>query len=326
MNRRKRSATRISSNNNQTSRFFKIWVQQHLQAFFFSLGQLYRYPLSSLLTAAVIGIALALPAGFYLGLENARLVSSGWDNTVHITAFLKSEVDDNTAIALTQRLSEDAAFQKVRYITRELALEEYRRSSGYAEAIDALDENPLPALLLIQPQLDSMIDGHDDQLIKMLQALPEIETAQYDQQWIKRLNAIIIIVQRVVMVLAVFLALAVLLIIGNTIRMSIYNRREEIEIIKLFGATDAFIHRPFLYSGFWYGISGGVIAWALISLSLLLLKYPVSELANLYASTHQLIGLSGQDTLILLGCGVELGLIGSWISVKRHLAALDSSE
>ncbi len=324
MKRRRRSATKVNRNN-RSSRILNIWIQQHLQAFFFSLGQLYRYPFSSLLTAAVIGIALALPTGFYLGLENARLVSSGWDDTVHITAFLKPGVDDHQAATLVERLSEDTAIQEVLYITRDRALEEYRRSSGYAEAIDALDENPLPALLLIQPQLSNLTEAQNDQLIQMLQALPEVETAQYDQQWVKRLNAIIMIIQRLVMVLAVFLALAVMLIIGNTIRMSIYNRREEIEIIKLFGATDAFIHRPFLYSGFWYGMSGGLIAWALISLSLMLLKHPVSELASLYASTHQLIGLSGQNTLILLACGIALGLMGSWISVKRHLTAMDSS-
>lgn len=314
---------KTSRNNNRINRFLKTWALQNLQACISSLGLFCRQPISSFLTASVIGIALALPTGFYLSLENARLVSSGWDNSVQITAFLNLEVDNATAASLAEQLSEYDNIKSVQFITRELALEEYRRSSGYAEAIDALDENPLPSLLIIQPQLAALADEQDEKLIATLNEIPEIEIAQYDQQWVKRLNTIIVIIQRAIYILAVFLALAVLLIIGNTIRMAIYNRRSEIEVIKLFGATDAFVHRPFLYSGFWYGLSGGLIAWCLISLSLLLLKQPISDLAQLYASSYQLVGLSGKDITILLGTGVLLGLAGSWISVQRHLKAVE---
>jgi len=323
MNKRSKKTTTIARTTNRLNRLISTWMMQHLQAFIYSLGQICRYPISSFLTAAVIGIALALPTGFYLILENAKLVSAGWDNSVQITVFLKTDINDETAITLAQRLSERDKIKDVKFITRDLALEEYRLSSGYAEAIDALNENPLPSLLLIQPEFSQLGETHDDQLIKQLNEIPEIDNAQYDQQWVKRLHSIIFIVQRTVLILAAFLALAVLLIIGNTIRMAIYNRRSEIEVIKLFGATDAFIHRPFLYSGLWFGLSGGFIAWLLISLSLMLLNKPVNDLAHLYSSTYQLIGLNSKNILILLGTGVILGLVGSWISVQRHLKAIE---
>ncbi|OGT65140.1 MAG: hypothetical protein A2W69_02785 [Gammaproteobacteria bacterium RIFCSPLOWO2_02_47_7] len=302
---------------------FEIWLLQHLQAIIFSLGQLCRNPIASFLTASVIGISLALPAGFFIILENTRLITAGWEGSVEITAFLKMDVDDDAAREFAKKLSGQSDIAKVDLITREQALEEYRQLSGYTHALDALDENPLPSLLLIKPALGEFSEKTAEELLNKLQAVPEIENAQYDQQWVKRLNAIIGIVQRIVLILAVFLGIAVLIIIGNTIRMLIYHRRSEIEVAKLFGATDGFIQRPFLYSGFWYGLFGGVIAWALITISLLLLQAPADSLAQLYASNFKLIGLTIKDALLLILSGILLGLIGSWISVQRHLRAIE---
>lgn len=299
------------------------WALQHLQAFFFSLGQLCRNPIASFLTASVIGISLALPAGFYVILENTRQITAGWEGSVEITAFLKIDVDDKTARALAERLAQQDNLAKVQLVTRAQALEEFRRLSGFAEALDILDENPLPAVLLIKPRVDDLPETAAENLLNSLRDIPEIENAQYDQQWVKRLHAIIQIVQRIVLILAVFLSLAVLLIIGNTIRMLIYHRRSEIEIAKLFGATDGFIQRPFLYSGFWYGLSGGLIAWALIAVSLMVLREPAGNLASLYASNFALIGLSFTETLYLLLAGILLGWLGSLLAVQRHLRAIE---
>jgi cell division transport system permease protein len=299
MGARLKQKNKVKQNNDRLNRLIKTWAVQNLQAFVFSLGQYCRQPLSSFLTSSVIGIALALPAGFYLCLENARLVSSGWDSTVQITAFLKKDVDDSKAMALAERLVSWDEIAAAQFISRESALEEYRQSSGYAEG--------------------SLSADRDAQLIVNLEALAEVARAQYDQMWVKRMDSIILIIQRGVMILAVFLALAVLLIIGNTIRMAIYNRRSEIEVTKLFGATDRFVRRPFMYTGFWYGLSGGIIAWCLISVSLHLLQHPVTQLTQLYSSSFQLLGLSVENVLALLGVGIFLGLAGSWISVQRHL-------
>jgi len=303
--------------------YFESWLLQHLQAFFFSLGQFCRNPLSSLLTASVIGIALALPAGFYVLLENAARITSGWESTVEITAFLKNSVGNDRALEMVKELQQQGNVAEVRFISKEEALEEYRQLSGFSEALDTLQSNPLPSLLLIKPALSKHPDVDVETLLKSMQELPEVDSAQYDQLWIKRLNAIISIVQRAVLILAVFLGMAVMLIIGNTIRMMIFNRRAEIEIAKLFGATDGFIQRPFLYSGFWYGLAGSLIAWLLISISLWLLQGPANQLAGLYSSGFTVSGLGLRNAGIMFLAGIFLGWLGSFISVRRHLRAIE---
>lgn len=299
------------------------WCLHHVQSFFYSLGQFCRSPIASLLTLAVLGISLALPAGFYVLLENAQRLTSGWAGSVQITAFLKMDVTEERAQALASQLGQNPDITRVQYISRDQALAEFRQQSGFGEALDALTDNPLPALLLVSPRPGANPEQAAGKTLDQLKALPEVETAQFDQQWVKRLNAMIRIVERVVMIMAVFLGLAVLLIIGNTIRMLIYHRRAEIEIAKLFGATDGFIRRPFLYSGFWYGLCGGLFALFLITGALKLLENPATHLAELYGGNFNLTGLTPAEALILIGAGIFLGLTGSWISVSHHLRAIE---
>jgi cell division transport system permease protein len=296
---------------------FQAWINHHLYAFFSSLGQLARAPLPSLMTAAVIGIALALPAGLYLLLENAIKISEGWDNSVYISLFLKPEISDEQAEILAAELRGHAAISQVRLITRLQALEEYRQLSGFSDAIKALDENPLPAVLVISPRLNS--GDSASALLAELQTLPAVEIAQFDMRWLQRLYAMMDIVRRGVLVLALLLALAVILVIGNTIRLAVQNRQAEIEINKLFGATDSFIRRPFLYTGLWFGLGGGIIAALLVEVSLRTLAPPVHQLAALYASDYQLIHLNVRITLLILGSSMFLGLLGAWLAVARHL-------
>ncbi len=307
----------------ELKRHFDMWLLQHLQAFIYSLGQYIKYPVSNLLTTAVIGISLALPASFYLLLDNVRFVSSNWDGSLQITLFLQTDIDDKQALTFANKLKDNKAINETILINRDDALVEYQQISGFADALNALDENPLPNVVLIKPAIDSMNEVETENLIKQLKAMPEVDNAQYDSQWIKRLLYILDIINRVIIILSTLLAIGVLLIVGNTIRLSIYNRRAEIEITKLFGGTDSFIQRPFLYSGLWYGAFGGIIAWLLISISMQMLRGPVKQLANLYASDFQLIGLGFFNSLLLLIIGILLGLCGSWISVKRHLRAID---
>ena len=296
---------------------------QHLQAFIFSLGQLYRNAIASFLTVCVIGISLALPTGFFVILENAQYLTARWEGAVAITAFLKQDVDDKTIHEIMANLKKLKAVDSVELVTSDQALAEYRKLSGFAEALDELDTNPLPSVLLIKPDSNDESEKKIDSILDVLKGLPQIDHAQYDQFWVKRLNAIIHIVERVVLILSVFLALAVLLIIGNTIRMLIYHRRAEIEISKLFGATDGFIQLPFLYSGFWYGLFGSLVAWVLIIVSLQLLEGPSAELATLYESDFQLLGLGLENIIYLFLSGIILGLLGSYISVQRHLLDIE---
>jgi cell division transport system permease protein len=307
----------------ELKRRFDMWILQHLQAFIFSLGQYAKYPLTNLLTTAVIGISLALPASFYLLLDNVRSVSSSWDGSLQVTLFLQTDIDEQQALSFANKLKENNSINETILINRSDALAEYQKLSGFADALNALDENPLPNVVLIKPAISGMNEDQTESLIKELEAMPEVDSAQYDSQWIKRLLYLLDIINRVIIILSTLLAIGVLLIIGNTIRLSIYNRRAEIEITKLFGGTDSFIQRPFLYSGLWYGAFGGLIAWLLIGISMQMLRGPVKQLANLYASNFELIGLGFFNSLLLVGIGIILGLFGSWISVKRHLRAID---
>jgi len=315
----KRSITPPRSKVKPATEYQYVWLWQHLFAFLFSLGQILRAPLPSLMTIAVIGIALALPTGLYALLENARHVSRDWDNVVQISLFLKPEVTNEQAQFLKTQLLQHPDIKDITLITKDEALREYRTLSGFGEALDLLGENPLPAVLVVQPKtnlatIQTVLDN--------LNQLPSVEIVQSDMQWLERLFAIMEVMRRGVWILSGLLALAVLLIVGNTIRLSIYSRREEIEVNKLFGATDAFVRRPFLYIGFWYGLIGGGSAWILVNVAFLLLTEPVKQLATLYHSHFELMTLDISSGLILLVGSILLGLSGAWIAVGRHLKAI----
>lgn len=300
------------------------YVLQHLQVFLYSLGQMSRSPWSTFMTAAVIGIALALPAALHVALQNAKDIGAAWDSGTQVSLFLRPEVSDQQAAQLAERVRSWSGIGAVDIITHAEALAEFRQLSGFGAALNILDENPLPAVLVIRPQGNQFEVGFTEELIARLRALPEVEIAEFDMQWLKRLYAIMALAQRGVLILGALLGLAVLLIVGNTIRLMIHSRRDEIEIMKLIGATDAFVRRPFLYSGLWYGLLGAIIAWLMVNVSLWLLHEPVRQLAVLYHNTHfELAGLNTQTTLALLGIGIVLGLMGSLFAVKRHLAAIE---
>jgi len=315
MNRRKTRKTGTDGFNYK----LKVWLSQHNQAFQDSLGQLQRNLAGNLFSIAVIGISLALPAGFYLLLDNAQKVMENWDGTIQIALYLHPEISDERADRMKQELSKHELIEQVTLITKDQALQEYKQFSGFGEALDALEENPLPSMLLLQPRAEIITSEQGEALLEELGKLPEVETAQFDRQWVKRLIVILHILKRAVVILSTFLSVAVLLIIGNTIRLSIINKRHEIAINKLFGATNAFIQRPFLYSGLIYGVAGSTLAWMLLILSTAIMKDPVNQLATLYNSEFRLSGLSPLELVILIVIGGGLGLFGSWIAVGRHI-------
>ena len=307
-------------------RRLRAWLLRHLQTFFYTLGLLARAPLASLLTAAVIGMALALPAGLYVVLENVQDATRGWGGGNQVSLFLKLEVEDAAARELADSLRAWPEIKATRVITRDQALAEFRALSGFADVMDAFaNDNPLPAVIVVDPALDAGNATAMEKLLARLGALPAVDLAQFDLAWLKRLYAILGIVERGVLILAALLAAGVLLVVGNTMRMGIENRRREIEIAKLFGATDAFIRRPFLYSGLLYGAMGGLIAWLLVWLCFVLLAEPVQRLTALYSGDYRLQALGFLASTLLLAGGAALGLLGSWLSVGRHLRAIEPS-
>ncbi|MBT8419849.1 MAG: permease-like cell division protein FtsX [Gammaproteobacteria bacterium] len=307
-------------------RILRKWAAWHLQVIFSSIGKLAETPLTTLMTASVIGIALALPAGLYVLLENAQEISHGWEDTAQISLFLKIDKTDDDARAIARTLRKHPVLERVDVITRSQALAEYQQLSGFQTLFNALDvENPLPSVLVLYPAPAYTNLIAVQQIVEELKKRDDVEIAQFDLQWLKRLYTMMELIQRVILGLAVLLALGVLLIIGNTIRLGIQNRREEIEITKLFGATNAFIRRPFLYTGLWYGLLGGVIAWFLVSVFFGLLHGPLNRLAALYYTDFPPI-FPGIDTLFILLCaGGVLGLVGSWVAVGWQLGAIEPS-
>ena len=300
-----------------------VYLARHMQVMLSTLGQMIRSPMSNLMTIAVMGIALALPAGLHIILKNVQQVTAQWDGAAQISLFLKQSVTDKQAAQLANVLRQRQDVKSVTSITRIEALEEFRQNSGFGEALEALEDNPFPAVIVVYPteQSDNLLTVQG--MLAGFKERSEVELAQLDMQWLKRLYAIMDFGRRGIWVLAAMLSLSVLLVVGNTIRLAIQNRRDEIEIIKLIGGTDAFIRRPFLYTGFWYGLSGGILSWLLVTLSIWLLSGPVSQLATLYDSDYSLSSLDLNSSLILLGLSISLGLAGSWLAVSRHLHAVE---
>jgi cell division transport system permease protein len=288
-----------------------------------SFAQLLQTPLSTLLTAAVIAIALSLPTGLFLLLDDLQSIVVGWQGTAQISVFMKKSASDSEARGVANTVQQWSEIDNVQFISAQQALQEFEQQSGFGDALGILNENPLPAVLVIRPNSQYLATEQLKSLADRLQQLPTVDLVQLDFQWIERLNTIIAIGKRGGILLSALLAIAVLVVIGNTIRLTIYNRRQEILVTKLIGATNRFIRRPFLYTGFWYGVLGAVLAGVLISLLFWLLSEPVRSLATLYNSPFELTGLTLGDAALVFATAIGLGLLGSWIAVTRHIQAIE---
>jgi cell division transport system permease protein len=299
------------------------YFARHAQALIGSIGALVRTPLASIMTIAVIGITLALPAAMFVAVDNVVALSSGWEGAGRISLFLKRSVSDASAQKLADQIRRRKEVAKVEIISRDQAFAEFKRQSGFGDALEALDRNPLPTVLVVHPAGDANQASALDALVRDLRRQDDVDMAQLDLEWVRRLHAWLDVVERGLLIVGGMLAIAVLLIIGNTIRLAVLSRRDEIEVSKLVGATDAFIRRPFLYSGLVQGLTGALVAWILVEVSLLLLAGPIGELAGLYGSHFGLGGLDLLSSGTLLGSGAVLGWIGARIAVGRHLRAIE---
>ncbi len=299
------------------------YLLQHIQSLVFSLGQLWKKPFNTLLTCSVIGIALTLPTGFYVLLHNAERLTQNWDASIEVSAFLKPNIDQTIKDELIDELKTLKLVNDIIYMSEQDALEEYKSLSGFSNALDMLEENPLPAVLLIDIDNESKSIDSLDSFIKELETNEMIDTVVLDRQWLLRLQQIVEIIRKGVYIISALLAVGVLLIVGNTIRLNINNKRQEIEIIKLFGGTNGFIQRPFLYAGFWYGFIGSVIAVVFVGVSLILLMPSINHLAGLYSDTIDIAYLNILEIASLILIGSFLGLFGSWISVEQHIRQIE---
>jgi len=296
---------------------------RHLQQAVGSLGDLWRTPFTSVMTVFVLGISLALPATLHLFVKNAQQVSEQWDSASQITLFLKLSVNEKNAQNLVKRISLYPEVDSVHYISAQQALKEFKILSGFGQSLEYLDENPLPATLLVTPTHRASQARAANELLIKLQQEREVEQGKLDLEWLTRLEAMAQLIEDIVMGVALLLCLSVVLIVGNTIRLAILNQQDAIAIMKLVGATDSFIQRPFLYSGIWYGIFGGLLSWLAVSLLAQYLTSAISNLTNLYQSNFQLQGLALNEAFLLIAFAVLLGLVGSYISVRKHIRAIE---
>ncbi len=299
------------------------WGLRHVQACVGALGRLAREPLGSALTLVVIGIALALPAGLALGIENVRAATGDFSGAVQIAVYFKTGVPLPKAEQLARAAGERRELESVKLIPATQALEDFRRDSGFGAALGALEGNPLPHVLELVPRPDARNPAALEALRAWLAAWPEVDEVQLDAEWVQRFDALLATLRRGLGILAVLLGVGVAAVIGNAIRLEISGRRAEIEVIRFVGGSNAFVRRPFLYTGAWYGLLGALLAAGILALSLALLAAPVGRLAGLYGGHFALQGLALTDLAWLAGAGIGLGWLGAWVAAARALQALE---
>lgn len=298
------------------------WAHRHASTAVAALGRLSRQPFASLMTILVIAVTLALPAAMHLVIKNAQSISASWDNALDFSVYLDGDVTLEQAERLADIISQRADVDQVTLVSSADALAEFREHSGFGEALDHLSVNPLPHTLVVRPS-DANTEVSMGLLNEELGNLPEADFVQVDTEWVQRFHAILDMLERAIAIGAGLLGAAIIVIIGNTIRLDIQNRREEIEVTKLIGASNAFVRRPFLYSGLWYGLGGGLLALALVRYGLYALEAPITRLAGLYNSPFTALALSFRESLIIAAAGILLGLVGSWVAAARHMRRIE---
>jgi len=293
------------------------WLLVHLDTLRESLARLARQPIASALNIVVMGIALSLPAGFYLGLSNLQTFSRQLSSDPQVSIFMATDASAADVAAVEQRLKSDAEIGRVEFIGRDQALARLKRSAGLADVLENLGRNPLPDAFVVTAR------SNDPATLEALHAQarqwPKVEHVQLDAEWARRLDAALNVGRMLVTLLAVLLAVALVAVTFNTIRLQILTRRDEIEVSKLIGATNPFIRRPFLYFGTLQGLAGGFAAWAIVALAVLVLNIQLADLTGLYGTAFKLEWPSLDDTMILLAFAAVLGWLGAWLSVSRHL-------
>lgn len=291
----------------------RAWREQHRQARRDSLGRLLQRPVASALTVGVMAVAMALPLGLWLALHNVERFSGSVAESQDIGLFLKSDLPMAQADALAKRLQQRSDVEAVQLRTPEQGLAEFRAMSDLAGALDVLDDNPLPVVLMVRPA------GDGAALAESLKPLPEVDIVQHDALWRQRLSAWLGFAERLVQVVAILLGLGVLLVVGNTVRLDIGARSDEIAVLQHLGATDGFVRRPFLYLGAWYGLSAGLLALLLLVLAGLALHDRLAGLVASYGSEFSLSGPGWQGTALIVSASALLGWLGAWLATGHHL-------
>lgn len=301
----------------------EAYFARHAQTLVGSLGRIVNQPFATLMTMGVVAVAIALPLLLSLFLSNLSAATGNWNDAFDLSVYMNKKASAARAASVAKQLRQRGDVATVRVITADQALAQFRNDSGFGKALDALSDNPLPDTLIVTPTLAASTPQGTDALKQAIGTIADVQAVQLDTEWVKRLHAMLDILRRVVLLTAGLLGAGVVLIVGNTIRLDILNRRQEIEVMKLVGASDGFARRPFLYSGIWYGLGGGLIALILVAVAAVILAKPVDSLAKLYGSQFRLRGLGFTTTAGVLALAVGLAWLGSWLAATRHIRSIE---
>ena len=298
---------------------FQAYLINHAHGLFSSLGRLSRTPFSFAMTVVVLAVAIALAGCFYIVVANIQQLTGNVQASNQMSLFLKDNINEASGQKLAEQLAQNANVESIKFIGKKQAMEEFKANSGFGDALKALDSNPLPNVIQVLPK--DVLDSRDamDSLIAEFKQMPEVDFVQVDMQWVERLQTIMHIASRGVTVVGILLGFAVTFITGNTIRLELHNRQDEVFISKLVGATHGFIQRPFLYTGFWLGFIAGFSAWLIITIMLLILETPVEKLSTLYDSAFELQYLNFSEFILLLMLASGLSVLGSWAVLHYQL-------
>lgn len=304
-------------------RQFRAWSRRQLYSFFSSLGTLVGHRLATTMTVLVLGIAMVLPLGLYLAVNNLRGLDLQQDEWGAITVFLHADVSEKEAAGLA-RMIENRPDASAQTVSPQQGMDEFRQASGFGQVLDLFDENPLPWVLLVTPQAQDVqeLGMVVENLEAWLQTRDAVDIVQVDHKWLQRLAGLLELGEAFVTVLSVMFSLAVFVVVANTIRLDVASRSEEIQVLSVVGAGENFIRQPFLYTGFWYGLLGAMFALVLLSISVLYLQQPLEDLLDAYGNRIEIQGLSAFHAAMVLLAGGALGLLGAWVSVQRYLRQL----
>lgn len=303
-------------------RFIAFWIQ-NIRQIITSIGEIWRTPVASAMTIAVMGLSLTLPATLHIIVKNVQSINLEWDNAAEISLFLNDDLSQQQIAGAMRRIQAYDEVEKLVYISKEDAIKEFKKESGFGQALDYLEQNPLPASLIVTPVKHHRQADAAKQLLDKLEKEREVEFGKLDIDWLTRLNAIVTMLEEAVITVAILLMVSVVLIIGNTIRLSIISRREEIEVMKLVGATEAFIQRPFVYTGIWYGIMGGMVAFVVVSFVIWWMQLALVDISGLYMADFKIEGLTLSEFAGLMLLASTLGFSGAFWSVHRHIREIE---
>ncbi|WP_297325606.1 permease-like cell division protein FtsX [Nitrosomonas sp.] len=295
----------------------RAWLMQHGFVFFITLKRLISTPVTSLLSIIVMGIALSLPAGIYVLMENLQSISGQTASSPQMSLFLKLDAQKEDIARIKQQLEENPQVVSFQFVPKDVALRQLQQSNGLDDITASLIRNPLPDAFIVHTLKDTAETL--EQLRVAMQQWPAIEHVQFDSAWVERLHALLKLGRFVVLMLATLLSIAIIAIMFNTIRLQILTKQDEIEISKLIGATDSFIRRPFLYFGAVQGLAGGVTAWSIIAFTIETINAELIEIVQLYNFDLHLQHLSPEDSISLLLFSAWLGWLGARLSVASHL-------